>query len=129
MEDSGNYRQDLGKLGEELTCRFLQGRGHVILKRNWHSGHLEIDIISLDKDGIHFVEVKARRKNVQAPPQDNVDCKKQMKIAKAAMSFLKSRNGMPYGDYECSFDVAAITFEGDEANIEWILQAYIPIYL
>jgi len=129
MEGSGYYKRDLGKLGEELTCSFLQNRGHVILKRNWRSGHLEIDIISLDHDGIHFVEVKARQKSIQAPPQDNVDEKKQMKIAKAAMSFLKSRNGMPYGDYECSFDVAAITFEGDEVKIEWIPQAFIPIYL
>lgn len=129
MEGGENYRRGLGQLGEDIACRHLQSLGHTILRRNWRSGHLEIDVISLDKDGIHFVEVKARRRNIQAPPQENVDHRKQEKIAKAAKSFLKSKNGLPYGDFECSFDIIAVTFEGEEAKIEWIPQAYIPIYL
>ena len=61
MESKGNYRRDLGKKGEDIACRLLEEKGHTILERNWRSGHLEIDIISLDQDGIHFVEVKAYR--------------------------------------------------------------------
>ncbi|MBE6241150.1 MAG: YraN family protein [Bacteroidales bacterium] len=129
MEGSGNYRRDLGQKGEDIACRLLRIQGHTILRRNWRSGHLEIDIISLDKDGIHFVEVKTRRKNIQAPPQNNVDHRKQVKIAKAAQSFLKSRNGIPYGDHECFFDIVAVTFEEDDVKTEWIPQAFIPIYL
>lgn len=129
MEGNGNYRQELGRIGEDLACRHLESMGHRILARNWRSGHLEIDIISLGEDGIHFVEVKTRRRNVQAAPQDNVGHKKQARITKAALSFLNSREGVPYGSHECSFDVAAITFEGDKAQLEWIPQAYIPIYL
>lgn len=129
MEDSGNYRRDLGRLGEDLACRHLEGLGHTILARNWRSGHLEIDIISIGRDGIHFVEVKARRRSIQAAPQDNVGYRKQSRIIKAATGFLKSREGIPYGSHECSFDVVAVTFEGDEAKLEWIPQAYIPIYL
>jgi putative endonuclease len=112
-----------------MACTYLQDIGHTILCRNWRSGHLEIDIISLDKDGIHFVEVKTRRKNVQAPPQENVNHKKQARITKAALGFLNSRNGLSYRNYECSFDIIAITFEGRDFKIEWIPQAYIPIYL
>ena len=112
-----------------MTCDFLQRRGHTILERNWRSGHLEIDIISFNEEGIHFVEVKTRRLNIQAPPQENVDGLKQARIAKAATHFLNTRKGLPYGSHECSFDVAAITFEGDKAQLEWIPQAYIPIYL
>jgi putative endonuclease len=129
MEDNGNYKRDLGRLGEDLACRHLESLGYTILARNWRSGHLEIDIISIGMDGIHFVEVKARRKNIQAAPQENVGYKKQARITKAATSFLKSREGVPYGSHECSFDVVAVTFAGDEAKLEWIPQAYIPIYL
>ena len=129
MESSGNYKRDLGKLGEDMACSYLRSLGHTIVKRNWRSGHLEIDIISLDQDGIHFVEVKTRRKSIQAPPQENVDHRKQARITKAALAFLNSRNGLSYGDHDCSFDVVAITFEKEEAKIEWIPQAYIPIYL
>ena len=129
MEGGRNHRQALGRKGEEIACRHLEEMGHTILARNWRSGHLEIDIVSINGDGIHFVEVKARQKNIQAAPQENVGYQKQSRITKAALSFLKSRQGVPYGSHECSFDVIAVTFEGAQAKVEWIPQAYIPIYL
>ncbi len=111
-----------------MACAFLQSRGHTILERNWRSGHLEIDIISFNEEGIHFVEVKTRRLNIQAPPQENVGGLKQARIVKAAMRFLKTKKGLPYGNHECLFDVAAVTFERDSAHVEWFPQAYVPIY-
>ena len=128
MENHRNHKQTLGKLGEDIAVRHLEELGHTIVARNWRSGHLEIDIITLDRDGIHFVEVKARQKNIQAAPQDNVGYRKQSRIIKAAQSFLKCRQGVPYGSHECSFDVIAVTFEGEVPHVEWIPQAYIPMY-
>ena len=92
MEGGSNHRQELGKTGEDLACRYLESKGHRILERNYRSGHLEIDIISLDADGIHFVEVKTRRDSIQAPPQDNVGKVKQDRIVKARLQldFLRS---------------------------------------
>lgn len=129
MEDRGNHRQSVGKQGEDIACDLLRSMGHTILERNWRSGHLEIDIISFDRDGIHFVEVKTRSRNIQAPPQENVNRTKQRNITNAALRFLKTRNGIPYGDHECHFDIVAVTFEGSGLSTEWIPQAYIPIYL
>ena len=54
MESGKNHRSELGQLGERLACELLMGMGHTILERNWRSGHLEIDIISFDAEGIHF---------------------------------------------------------------------------
>ena len=129
MENKGNYRRDLGRQGEDIAYTLLESMGHTILERNWRSGHLEIDIISLGADGIHFVEVKTRRLSIQAPPQENVDKAKQARIVSAAGRYLKSGKGTPYGYLECMFGVVAVTFEGNEAKTEWIPQAYIPIYL
>lgn len=129
MENNSNFRQELGKKGEDLACSFLMSKGHTILERNWRSGHLEIDMITLDPEGIHFVEVKTRKASIQAPPQDNVDHRKQRRITKAAQAFLKTRKGLPYGNYECMFDIVAVTFVADEAHIGWFPQAYIPIYI
>lgn len=129
MEGEGNIRQALGKKGEDIACSMLQDMGHLIIERNWRSGHLEIDIISFDMNGIHFVEVKTRRRSIQAPPQENVDRAKQRRIAKAATSFLKTKKGLPYGDHECHFDIVAVTFEEGSYRAEWFPQAYIPIYL
>ena len=128
MESGKDNRRTVGSLGENLACEFLRSIGHTILERNWRSGHLEIDVISFDAFGIHFVEVKARRESIQAPPQDNVGQRKQKNIVKAAQAFLRSGKGYPYGDHECFFDIVAVTFEGDRHRIEWIPQAYIPMY-
>lgn len=128
MESSVNYRSQLGRLGEDVACRLLENMGHTILERNWRSGHLEIDVITFDVVGIHFVEVKTRRESVQAPPQESVNWKKQKRIVKAAQSFLKSGKGKPYGSHECMFDVVAVTFCGDAYSTEWIPQAFIPLY-
>lgn len=129
MEGAGYHRRDLGKIGEDIAYDVLRSMGHVILERNWRSGHLEIDIISFDPDGIHFVEVKSRRHNIQAPPQENVDRMKQRRIAKAATAFLRTSRGLPYGNHECHFDIMAVTFEDDSFRTEWFPQAYIPLYI
>lgn len=129
MEGNGSCRQILGRQGEDIACEMLRGIGHVVLERNWRNGHLEIDIISLDADGIHFVEVKTRRDNIQAPPQFSVDRAKQNRIVKAALGYLHSRKGHALSSYECHFDVIAVTFAGEEYSIEWFPQAYTPIYV
>ena len=129
MENNGNHRQTLGKRGEDVACRYLESIGHTILERNWRSGHLEIDIISFDSSGIHFVEVKSRQKNIQAPPQENVNTAKQKNITKGALKYLNTVRGTGHRGMECFFDVIAITVVGKEARIEWIPQAYIPLYI
>lgn len=129
MESRDDHRRDLGQQGEDLACDLLRSMGHTILERNYRNGHLEIDIVSLDADGIHFVEVKTRRDNIQAPPQYSVDRSKQSRITKAALGFLHSRKGIPLNSYECHFDVVAVTFANGTHSIEWFPQAYIPIYV
>lgn len=124
-----NHRQTIGRLGEDIACSYLEGIGHTILERNWRGGHLEIDIISASSDGIHFVEVKARKSSIQAPPQDNVGAVKQKRIARAALKYLNTKSGLPRRDMECFFDVVAVTFEADGYHVEWIPQAFTPLYI
>ncbi len=128
MEDRENHRQRLGKKGEDIACKYLEGMGHTILERNWRSSHLEIDIISVNSEGIHFVEVKTRQQNVQAPPQENVNKSKQRRMTTAALSYLNTGSKI-HMDMECFFDVVAITFVDKHAHVEWIPQAFIPLYI
>lgn len=128
MESCSNNRRDLGRLGEDIACDFLVRNGHVVIERNYRCGHLEIDIITQDADGIHFVEVKCRKSGIQAPPQENVGRAKQERIARAAGRFFRSAKGSGFDGAECFFDVFAVTLSPDEIVTEWIPQAYIPIY-
>lgn len=129
MESGKHDRRSIGQKGEDIACSLLEEKGHTILERNWRYGHLEIDIISADPVGIHFVEVKSRCHSVQAPPQDNVDRAKQRRIAKAAQAYLRTSRGLPLKNMECLFDVVAVTFDGHSAYTEYLEQAYMPLYI
>lgn len=119
-------RKKLGNLGEDLACDYLRGLGHTVLDRNWRCGHLEIDIVSLDGDGVHFVEVKSRTAPFTAHPEENVTRSKQGKITAAALGWLNSVEHPV--DWEVFFDVIAVVFDGDKTDIQYFKQAYIPIY-
>ena len=123
-------RMSLGRRGEDVACGFLPGKGHTIDERNYRSGHLEIDIITLDKDGVHFVEVKSRVAPVAVSPEENVTAAKQKKVADAALRYLHtSKDKRLSADLEVSFDVVAVTFDGGGEIVEWFPNAYYPMYL
>lgn len=122
-------RVQTGREGEDLACEFLAEKGHTILERNWRYGHLEIDIISCDKQGLHFVEVKTRRPPLQAQPQDSVGKTKQKRIIAAAQKYLTCGKAKQLGDMECNFDVIAIIIDGKNTSVEYIPSAYYPIFV
>ncbi len=120
----------LGCRGEDVACEFLAGRGHTIVERNHRAGHLEIDIISLDGNGVHFVEVKSRVAPVAVSPEENVTVSKQRKVAEAALRYLNtSKDKRLSGDLEVNFDVVAVTFDGGKEIVEWFPNAFYPIYV
>ena len=119
----------LGKRGEEEACRFLLNSGHEILDRNWRSGHLEIDIVTLDSAGVHFVEVKSRVAPVSADPLESVGWTKQGRIAAAAKAWLHSDRKKGLHDVEVFFDVVSVLFDGDDIKLDYYPQAYIPVRL
>lgn len=123
-------RMELGRRGEDVACEFLTGKGHTIVQRNFRACHLEIDIISLDRNGVHFVEVKSRVAPVAVSPEENVTVSKQKKVADAALRYLHtSKDKRLSADLEVSFDVVAVTFDGGGEIVEWFPNAYYPMYL
>ena len=51
---------EFGKLGEQMTAKYLTDKGYIILEHNYRRGHLEIDLIAQDGDELVIVEVKSR---------------------------------------------------------------------
>ena len=118
----------IGRMAEDLACEYLIRHGHTIVERNWRSGHLEVDIVSLDGAGIHFVEVKGRVAPVQAAPEENVGYLKQRRIVTAAKRYLHSKEKtLHFEQKEVFFDVFSVIFEGENVEVNWFPQAYIPI--
>ena len=121
----GTSRKQVGDLGEGLACSYLESRGHTILRKNWRIGHLEVDIISRDAQGLHFVEVKSRVAPLTADPQEAATGRKMARIARAANGYL-AHEGL--GTDEVFFDIVSVVFDGGKTDIQYFPQAYIPVY-
>ena len=119
-------RRKVGSEGEGIAARFLTRSGHTVLCRNFRTGHLEIDIISMAADGIHFVEVKSRVFPVAAEPEQQVGASKRKRITAAAAKWLME-NGKE--DMECRFDVVSVIFKGNSYEIRYFPDAFVPIFV
>ena len=82
---------ETGIWGEELASAFLREKGYVILERDWHSGHRDIDIIAQKDDCIVFVEVKTRSNDQFMAPELAVNYKKQLNLRAAINHYIKYR--------------------------------------
>ena len=109
-----------------MACDFLQTRGHQILDRNWHAGHLELDIVSECADGIHFVEVKTRTAPVTSTILDQVNNVKQKRISAAAVQYLHKKH---LEGKEVFFDIVSVMFDGPETVVRYFPHAWIPLYV
>ena len=122
-------KQIIGQRGEEEASSWLVGEGHKILRRNWRSGHLDLDIITLKGHVLHVIEVKTRKGGTQIAPEVNVNYDKRRRMVSAAQAFLKSddRRLVP-ADLEIWLDVLTVIFEEPAPRIEYFPQAFIPMY-
>lgn len=116
----------VGRRGEELAAVYLMDAGHIVLARNWRVGHLEIDIVTMARDGIHFVEVKSRIFPTEAEPEEYVSPAKQRKLAAAAVRWM-TQNGQT--DAEACFDVVSIVFKGETYELKYFPDAFIPVFM
>ena len=97
----------LGKWGEDLAAIYLREKGYVILERDWHSNHRDIDIIAQDKECLVFIEVKARQNRMFAEPESAVNYQKLKNLRLAINHYIKYRQiDMPW-----RFDVITVVGE------------------
>src|SRR5687767_5138837 len=87
----------LGRRGEEWAVSYLERAGYRIVGANFKLPigrnardvitTAEIDIVAYDGPILCFIEVKTRASDWFAPPQVNVDLRKQRQIARAARAY------------------------------------------
>src|SRR3989339_119712 len=75
-----NHNQKIGKLGEDLACKYLQEKGYEILDRNIKTSFKEIDIVARIKEKIVFIEVKTRTNLKFGGADEAINHKKLKKI-------------------------------------------------
>lgn len=81
-------KHELGKIGEEISCIYLQKNGYEIIQRNFRCNKYEIDIVAKDKKELVFIEVKTRSSGKYGLPADSVTREKRKHIYRAAKYYL-----------------------------------------
>ena len=114
---------ELGRRGEELAAAHLQQEGYRIVAANFvvpvgrnRVGaviNVEIDLVAYDGETLCFIEAKTRESDWFAPPQVNVDRRKQRQIARAARAYRRMFGlaGAPY-----RYDVITIVLPAEEES-------------
>ena len=114
-------RLSLGKRGEDLAARYLEGRGFTILARNYRTPVGELDIVARDHKHLLFVEVKTRRGTAFGAPAEAVGAHKQRQILRTAQWYLASRN---FSELQPRFDVISVLIGPGEPAVSHIPNAF-----
>jgi putative endonuclease len=112
---------ELGRRGEELAAAYLLQLGYRIVAANFslpvgrnRSGAIidvEIDLVAYEGRTLCFVEVKSRASSWFAPPQANVDRRKQRQIARAGRVY---RRMFDLTDAPYRYDVVTVVLPAEE---------------
>jgi putative endonuclease len=108
--------QAAGGDAESAATRFLEGRGLVIVARNYRTRFGEIDLIARDGATLVFVEVRMRSSERFGGAAASIGARKRSRIEAAARQFLAGLARQP----PCRFDV--IAFEGGTPT--WLRGAF-----
>ncbi|MFN4032359.1 MAG: YraN family protein [Fimbriimonadales bacterium] len=99
-------RTELARWGEEQAAQYLQAQGYIILTRNWRKREGEIDVVALEGETLAFVEVKTRRTRTFGAPEESIDARKQMQLARLAQRYINENPQLKF--HACRFDVVVV---------------------
>ncbi len=127
---------ELGRRGEELAAAYLLRAGYRLVAANFSVSvgrnrrgaviNVEIDLVAYEGATLCFVEVKSRASDWFAPPEANVDRRKQRQIARAARAY---RRMFDLAQEPYRYDVVTVILPGDrkggdgeDARGDWEIQ-------
>lgn len=123
MKNINNYHnQEIGKIGEEEACKYLQKSNYEILGRNFLSKNGEIDIIAKKDNEYVFTEVKTRLSRNFGRPAEAVDSNKQKHIINATKYYVY-KNALE--NQNIRFDIIEVYINKKNKLINHIKNAFI----
>ena len=118
-------RHALGREAERVVAEYLVNDGFVLLAKNLRLGALEIDLLAKKGGLVALVEVRARGAGSFQSSLASIGPKKRATLLRAAERVWRERlSSMP--DVErMRIDVAAVTFDGGAATIDYVPAAIV----
>lgn len=128
MFDMKQRHLEVGRLGEDIACRFLKSKGYLVFERNFRKKQGEIDIIAKKDSKTYFFEVKTVScENIEHDvsyetkdtyrPEDNIHPLKLKRLSETISLYLIERK---MEDVEWTFGAVSIYLdrEGKKAKID-----------
>lgn len=114
-------KREVGRLGEDAVCAYLEQQGAEILCRNFTIRGGELDIVARKDDFLLIVEVKTRQPNALCSGAAAVTPRKQQLLIRTAEAYLLKNPT----DLQPRFDVAEVEYSGGFVRrIEYIENAF-----
>lgn len=110
----------LGHKGEDIAADYLKKKGYTVLHRNYNTPLGEADIVARDNNTIVFVEVKTRSSDAFGQPFEAVNHRKQEKLKKIALYYLKHNKI----ELPVRFDVVSVVSKNGKAEVNHIVEAF-----
>ena len=88
--------QKIGKLGEDIACKYLGGKGYFIIECNYTAQCGELDIVAKKGSVLYFIEVKSSMSDGSNPlprvlPMENMNKKKVERLRKIVIHYLTAK--------------------------------------
>jgi putative endonuclease len=115
-----NKKSETGKHGEDLACEYLINKGYKIIEKNHRQKWGEIDIITLDKNGVlTLIEVKTvSGMNPNIRPEDQMSHSKIDKFKRTAYLYANHYFKNRDDSRGWRLDLVAINLNGNDCQIE-----------
>jgi len=86
--------RELGKRGEEIAAKYLQGKGFQVLEQNFSTKFGEIDLVAEKAGILHFVEVKLKQGEDFGTPEEMINPEKLTRVQNMADYYLMAKTDM-----------------------------------
>ena len=109
------YQKQIGDIGEKLAENYLIEKGYQIVDRKYVTRFGELDLVTMDKDCVVFVEVKTRTSKAFGLPEDSITPAKLERISNAGLLWLQAN---PYAPDDWRIDAVAIFLDPHQQPLE-----------
>ncbi|MCR5186310.1 MAG: YraN family protein [Clostridia bacterium] len=111
------HNKNVGKIGEDIACKYLIEKGYAILERNYVEKGGEIDIIARNGREIIFVEVKARCSKKNGDGIESITWQKIRHIKNVSKIYILKKRLF---NYSIRYDAIDINFSRTSHSINHI---------
>jgi putative endonuclease len=123
VSSSSRARKEFGDSAERVAAMHLEQNGYRILARNVRTRAGEIDLVAEDKNGLAFVEVKARRGRTHGAPEEALTPRKQLKLVQLGSDFVAANAAFSQHDWRIDVVVVELDRTGKLTRVELIKNA------